>query len=248
MTTLVFFAAVFATALMSAVFGMAGGLLLMGVLAALYPVAAAMVAHGIVQAVSNGWRFWLLRRWTHARALAGFAVGGALAAGGLALVRLSVPEPVLFIALGLIPLLVWLPQGAFALDARRGPDAVAAGLLVTGLNVAAGVSGPLLDVFFQGSRDDRRVIVATKAACQGLSHVVKIAYYAGPAMSLAGGPPVWALALAVPLSMLGTTLGARVLDRMTDGDFRAWTKVIVTAIGAVWLARGVWLLLAPAAG
>ncbi|MFW5661415.1 MAG: sulfite exporter TauE/SafE family protein, partial [Oceanicaulis sp.] len=102
-------------------------------------------------------------------------------------------------------------------------------------------------VFFQQVEADRRAIVATKAACQVFSHGVKIVYYAGPALSLAGGldggPPLWALALAVPLSVLGTTLGARLLDRMSDANFRTWTKWIVTAIGAVYLARGIALFI-----
>ena len=54
MTALIILLATIATAMLSAVFGMAGGLILMGVLAALLPVASAMVVHGAVQSVSNG--------------------------------------------------------------------------------------------------------------------------------------------------------------------------------------------------
>src|SRR3546814_5444179 len=42
----------------------------------------------------------------------------------------------------------------------------------------AGVSGPLLDVFFVRSSMDRRAVVATKAACQTLSHLAKLIYFA----------------------------------------------------------------------
>ncbi|XBQ16133.1 MAG: sulfite exporter TauE/SafE family protein [Oceanicaulis sp.] len=246
MTTAGFLIAVAFTAALSAMFGMAGGLVLMGVLAALYPVSAAMVTHGVVQSVSNGWRGALLRRWVIWRAVGLFVIGSVLAAGGLALVSVILPKAWLFVALGLVPFLVWLPKDRFALDARRTADGLAGGVLVTGLNVVAGVSGPLLDVFFQQVETDRRAIVATKAVCQVFSHAVKIANYAGPALSLAGGleggPPLWALALAVPVSILGTTLGARLLDQMSDANFRRWTKWIVTAIGLVYLARGIALL------
>ena len=46
----------FATALLSGVFGMAGGLVLMGVLALILPVQAAFVTHGVLQLAANGWR------------------------------------------------------------------------------------------------------------------------------------------------------------------------------------------------
>ena len=41
------------TAAISGVFGMAGGLILMGVLASYVPVATAMVLHGFIQLISN---------------------------------------------------------------------------------------------------------------------------------------------------------------------------------------------------
>ena len=50
-----------ATAFLSGIFGMAGGLILMGVLLALMPVPAAMMLHGVTQLASNGWRAFLWR-------------------------------------------------------------------------------------------------------------------------------------------------------------------------------------------
>ena len=45
----------FFTATLSGIFGMAGGLLLMGALALVLPVQAAFVTHGLLQLVANGW-------------------------------------------------------------------------------------------------------------------------------------------------------------------------------------------------
>lgn len=70
MTALVILIAVFLTAILSAMLGMAGGLVLMGGLALVLPVSAAMVTHGAVQSVSNGWRAVLLRRFIAWKALA----------------------------------------------------------------------------------------------------------------------------------------------------------------------------------
>ena len=55
-------ATVVLTSMLSGVLGMAGGIILMALLVALKPVAAAMIIHGVVQATSNGSRAFLLRR------------------------------------------------------------------------------------------------------------------------------------------------------------------------------------------
>src|SRR5947207_15913347 len=55
-----------ATAFLSGLFGMAGGLILIGVLLTLMPLPTAMVLHAITQMASNGWRALLWRahiRW-----------------------------------------------------------------------------------------------------------------------------------------------------------------------------------------
>lgn len=242
MTIPIILFSVLATAFLSAVFGMAGGLILMGVLAALMPVSAAMVLHGAVQAVSNGWRAVILRRFIEWRALGWYAIGSVAAALMLASLSIILPRPWLFVALGLTPLLVWLPRHWFHLDATRPGHGVACGFVITGLNVLTGVAGPLLDVFFQNHDGDRRAIVATKAASQVAAHSVKIAYYIGPALAAGEGGDFWLIAVAIPLSVIGTTLGTKILDRMSDVAFRAWTKRIVTVIGAVYLVQGIAML------
>ena len=50
------------TALLSGVFGMAGGLILVGVLLVVMPLPQAMVLHAVTQMASNGWRALLWRQ------------------------------------------------------------------------------------------------------------------------------------------------------------------------------------------
>jgi uncharacterized membrane protein YfcA len=92
---------------------------------------------------------------------------------------------------------------------------------------------------------DRRAIVATKSVTQVLAHLVKIVFWGVPVIAAARGgafPPVWLFVLAVPLSMLGTTLGGKLLERMSDVDFKRTMKWLVTAIGAVMLLKAAeWL-------
>ncbi len=231
--------AAFATATLSGVFGMAGGLILMGALALVLPVSAAFVTHGILQLVANGWRAVLHRRHIAWRVVGWYALGSLLAGALVAVAALQPSKPVLYLLLGLVPGLVWLPQKRLRLDATRPPQAVASGLAVTGLNLTAGVAGPLLDIFFVRTELTRHQIVATKAATQVFAHLAKIVIYGAPLLAGAdsGAPPLWVFAVAIPLSMAGTALGGQILDRMSDVDFKRWLKWIVTAVGAVYLVQ-----------
>ncbi|MET0182576.1 MAG: sulfite exporter TauE/SafE family protein [Caulobacterales bacterium] len=232
-------ALVLVTATVSGVFGMAGGLMLMGGLTLVMPVQAAMVTHGAVQLVSNGWRAVIHRRHIGWPIIAFYAAGSLMAAFTLAAVSYAPSRAWTFLFLGLIPALAWLPKGVIEADAAKPSHAVICGLGVTGLNLIAGVAGPLLDVFFVRTTLTRHQIVSTKAATQVLSHLSKIIFYGAPLIAGAGEgfPPLWFFALAVPLSMLGAMIGGRILDRMSDVNFLKYSKYIITALGVFYLAQ-----------
>lgn len=225
---------------------MAGGLVLMGVLALILPVQAAFVTHGLLQLAANGARAFLQRDHIRWRVIAAYAAGALVAAGLVFYVAFTPSRVLLFLALGLTPLLTWLPGDRLRLDAERPAHAVLAGLGVTSLNLTAGVAGPLLDIFFVRTAMSRHAVVATKAATQVLAHLAKTVVY-GAALFRTGGqgmPAVWILALALPLSFAGTQAGGRLLDLMSDAGFRRWTRWIVTGIGAFYLVQAARLLLA----
>ena len=228
--------AAFVTATVSGVLGMAGGLLLMGALLVVLPAAVAFVVHGLLQLASNGWRAFLQRRHLHWHVVGWYCIGAAVAAVAVAAVAYTPDKALTYLLLGLVPALVWLPQRALRLDAARPAHAVLAGAAVTALNLVAGVAGPLLDVFFVRTTMGRHAVVATKAGTQVLSHAAKIAVYGGAAAGGTGVPYTLVL-LAVPLSMLGTLVGSRLLDRMTDASFASATRWVVTGIGAVYLVQ-----------
>ena len=248
-------AATFVTATISGVFGMAGGLILMGVLASIVPVATAMVMHGFIQIVSNGSRAFLLRKHISWALTGRYALGIGAAIALIALIAWRPTQPMVFIMLGLTGMLVWIPKAWVDINVERRFQAELCGFLVQTLNTIAGVAGPLLDLFFVKSQLPRQAVVATKAITQVMAHAVKIAFWGWPLLTLltaptgdtmVGLPPLWVFALVIPLSLAGTWLGGLILDRMTDANFRTWTKWIVTATGAVYLSQGVSLLLVAA--
>ena len=173
-------------AVISGLFGMAGGLVFMGIIASLMSVSAAMVVHGIVQSISNGSRSTILRchiRWD----ILGWQLLGALPAIIFMLWMAFTPDKAqLFLALGLLPLLLWLPKGLLAGDAEKPAHAVLCGALVMGLNLGAGVAGPALDFFYVKTALSRKAIVATKAVTMFASHLVKIGYFGIPLLRAQG--------------------------------------------------------------
>ncbi|MGD9811604.1 MAG: TSUP family transporter [Sphingobium sp.] len=234
-------AAAFLTALLSGVFGMAGGLVLMGALAFVLPVSAAFVTHGILQLVANGWRAILHRAHIRWGVIAFYGAGSVTAALLVHAVAFVPSRPLLFLMLGLVPMLIWLPRTWLSLDAGRPPQAVACGFAVTGLNLVAGVAGPALDLFFVRTELSRHEIVSTKAASQVLAHGAKIAVYGAPLLAAGGQgmPQWWVFALSIPFSVVGTTLGGRILDRLSDRGFKRATALLVTAIGCLYLLKAI---------
>lgn len=234
--------AVFATSVLSGVFGMAGGLVLLGALLALLPVATAIAVQGAIQTVANGSRAWFSRGYIDWRILGFICAGIAMAAALLMALRYRPDLATVCIVIGLTPVLVWIPQSWLALDASRPLHGVLCGFIGGGLNLAVGVAGPSIDIFFIRTQMDRRRIIATKAATQVVSHLAKVGFYGGLAQGMTGAD--WGLvAVGAPFAILGTRAGHRILQRLTDQRFREWTRAIVTGIGIFYLARGLTLLL-----
>ncbi|WIY53462.1 sulfite exporter TauE/SafE family protein [Devosia sp. YIM 151766] len=242
LTAVIVAIAVFCTATLSGIFGMAGGLVLLGVMLTLLPVASAIAVQGAIQVVANGSRAWFSREHIDWRILGFICLGLIMAALALLVLRYVPDLMIVCFAIGLMPILVWIPKGWLALDASKPHHAMLCGFLGGGLNLAIGVSGPIVDIFFIRTQMDRRRIVATKAATQVISHLSKVLFYGMVVSAVAAND--WLLALiAAPFAVPGTSLGYHILQRMSDDGFRTWTRRIVTGIGIFYLGRGFSLLL-----
>jgi len=238
---LVLIIAVFGTALLSGVFGMAGGLVLLLVLSMRMSLPEAMVLHGAAQLVANGTRALL-----SAPHIRGSVMGPYILAGVVMLLVCRASGVVLGTALALMitGALPWIEPVLSkarvpAVDKRSG--AFLCGALVTGLHLTAGVSGPLLDLFFVRSTFERHEVVATKAATQCLGHLLKIVYFGGLASSLpVHGASAWMMLLVA--SIAGTTAGRQLLDRIDEDFFRRGSRLLIRSTGLACMARGVALV------
>lgn len=232
------------TSFISGILGMAGGMILMGVLLAVLPVPAAMMMHGISQLAANGWRALMLRNEVDWRVFRGYAIGAAIAMALFAATRLVVGKSGALVAMGCTPFVALLLPDRLHLNVERRGHSVACGVVCVALNLTAGIAGPILDVFFVRSKMSRHQVVATKALTQSLSHVIKIVYFGG-IMAVEGAQVApWLAATMVLLAVVGTTLSRQVLERITDASFRQWTRWTVMTLGAMYLVSGLRLLAA----
>jgi uncharacterized membrane protein YfcA len=230
-----------ATAFLSGVFGMAGGLILIGVLLALLPLQEAMALHAVTQMASNGWRGVLWIRYVRWPATATFLMGCGAAFAVWSVWRYVPSKPMALILLGISPFIVRCLPAALKPDPMKVVHGLTYGAICMSLMLLTGVTGPLIDSYFLGGGLQPKEIVATKAVCQTVSHTAKLLYFGGLVEQAAGIDPLLAAA-AVAASLVGTSLARPVLMRMSDRQYRSWTFYIVSAIGAMYLASGLWLL------
>ena len=234
---------VLVTSFISGILGMAGGMILMGILLLMMPLPAAMMMHGVTQLASNAWRALLWRKSVDWRVFRGYVAGAMLALGLFAMLQLVVSKPVALIVMGLTPFVgLALPESLHLNVERRG-HSFGCGVICSALSLTAGVSGPILDVFFVRSKMTRHAVVATKAMTQSFSHLQKIIYFGAMVAGARGVVEPWLAAMMVLLAFTGTSLSRRVLERMNDQSFRFWTRWTVMALGTYYIANGVWLLL-----
>jgi uncharacterized membrane protein YfcA len=241
--TLIIILATLGTAFLSSIFGMLGGLILMGILVSIMPVSQAMVLHGLIQLTSNGYRAWLNRKDINWSIVATLIVGNIIALAGLVFVAFVPDRITVLLALGLLPYIAWaLPKNA-ALDVTKKPIGLLAGMVVVATNLLAGVGGPLLDVFFQRVDMTRHQVVATKAVAQSLGHISKVIFFGFLTVSASNDwPMLWLVLIAMTASVTGTTLGKKILDKINDEIFFLWTQRILLSVGAVFIVYALYLI------
>jgi uncharacterized membrane protein YfcA len=232
---------IISTSFLSGLFGMAGGMILLGVLLVYFDVATGMVIFSVIQFVANGWRAALWWRFVLWRIFFVYLLGAMLSFAIMRYVAIVPSKAAVYLSLGLLPFLVeLLPARARPNIEWRGVPFIT-GFLTTIIQLLSGVGGLFLDIFFQKSMLDRKTTIATKAVTQTFSHVVRAVYF-GSFTGLVDAVPLWVFVPAIILSMAGTSLAALILERMTDIGFRQWTRRVIFAVSAIFLVRGLMLL------
>ena len=238
----ILFAVAFATAVLSAIVGMAGGITLLAAMLLFLPPLWAIPLHGVIQLVSNGSRTWIQREharfdwlWRYSLLLLPMGALGLLLAQRL-------PPDATRAAIGLFVLLAtWAPawlriDRAAALPPER--RFLWLGGVVGFLNPTIGATGPLLAPFFLNLGLTRQALVGTKAASQAAGHLAKIVLFGGFGFAFAPHLPL--LVGASVAVVAGTWLGSRILDRVSERAFVLLYKTVLTGIAIRLVASALW--------
>jgi len=221
------------TAGVSAVLGMAGGIMLLAVMLLFLEPAIAIPIHAIVQLTSNSSRTLIHAKQVRRDLLWPYVL--LLLPAGLLTVPLAqdLPADALRLAIGCFVIVAtwrrqWLLLGLDPNRVPAGPRFAILGAGAGALGPLIGATGPFIAPFFLGIGLTRFELIGTKAACQASGHAAKLILFGMAGFGyLRFGPLMIAMAIC---TIAGTWLGTRLLHRLDDERFAQIYKLALTAV------------------
>lgn len=226
-------AAALLTSILSAVVGMAGGIVLLAIMLLFLPPLVVIPLHGVVQLVSNSSRTFIQRAHLRWDVIWRYAIL-LLPMGFLGLqIAQRLPADAAKAMIGVFVLLATWAPAALTLGTHPEETNPHRRFFVLGgvagiLNVTVGAIGPLIAPFFLNLGLTRFQLIGTKAASQMLGHLAKLIVY-----GVAGFAYVeWlgVLAILAACVVAGTWLGSRMLERVNEQWFVRIYKTVLTLI------------------
>lgn len=237
--------------LISAVIGMAGGMISLAVMLCFLSHGEAVPTHAVVQLFGNGTRVLVFLKDVHWAALGRFTLGalpGMVVGMTLlwAMGEAEQAEPYLKTLIGLYILVAtYLPKsGKQRGESTRSWDFVGLGFASGIASLTVGAVGPLIGPMFVRRDFPKERLIATKAICQLVTHIAKIPVFF--TLRELDVPRLGTIALVMILmAVLGTLLGRRMVDRVREGHFVLAYRIGLTISGVkVMFVDGVGQLLA----
>ena len=256
--------AALATSALSAVLGMGGGALLLAVMLTALPWAEVIPLHAVVQLASNGTRVLAYLPQVSWPVVVRFAAGllpggllGALLIGELARSPGADPWLKLLVGAWILVMLV-IPEPARSprnaddgepsndnpLQVGHWWDWPALGFVAGSCALAVGAVGPLIAPLFLRRPMTRQQVVATKAVCQSLLHLVKLPVFVA-LWNFDYGRSALLLAVLVVCVVPGTLIGRRLLaHHVSEALFRRMYRLALLLAGSkVFIVDGLLPLL-----
>ena len=212
------------TSFVSALFGVGGGAILLGVMTLWMPPAALVPVHGMVQLGSNGFRALLLITNLEKSILLPFVAGtvvGSIASGSL---LLQFPDWVM--QLMIAGFLIWTVFGKSPAFGKQG--AMFAGGFSGFLTMMVGATGPFVSGFVKAMNLAPVSHVATSAVLMTFQHLLKLIVFGVLGFAF---QPYWKLIAAMILvGFVGTFLGKKLLVRISAEKFRVLLNIVLIVL------------------
>ncbi len=227
------------TSTLSGALGMAGGVILLAIFLVVFPLPIALILHGLTQTSSNGFRAFINREHIRKKVIYPYIIGAILAYGVFEFIHIRPSKKVIFILLGLMPLLGILKRTSIHFDIEKKGRSFLCGIAVSATQAVAGVSGSVLDLFYLSSTLGRFSIVANKAFTQAFGHMLKTFYflqiYNFKVTDIS--PEMYAIAIITPL--FGSIFGKKILGKFNDNSFLVVAKTLMIFFSGVMLYKGI---------
>lgn len=230
MTTAILAISTLCTAIISAIIGMGGGVLLLSVMTFFMPMSVIIPVHGLVQLISNLSRLVILRKdiiysYTY-YFLIGLPIGVILAV--YILKNYLNDYHALSVVLLLIIYSLFKPKKMPHFHLQRWGWTLL-GLATGILAIIAGAVGPMIAPFF--IRDDlkKEEIIATKASFQMFAHFMKIPAFFY--MSFNYEDYSHLIVIMGIMAVVGTKIGTNILGKVDNDLFKKLYKLVIGLSG-----------------
>ncbi len=229
-------------ALISSMFGLAGGTVLFFLLTLALDAKLAIPLHAGVQLIANGARLgayfksieWRVVGWFSILLLPGALLGGQL--------YMHFEPAVLEWLIGIFILIsIFAPR----ITARKTSNGtiVALGFISGFLGMIVAVTGPLIASFFNMNNLTRERLVATKSFCQGVAQLAKMIVFSTAVGFDFGNYQSLIIVLGVA-AVVGTFTGKFLLKYMSDQKYQRVNTALFIMIAAVMLLKPVYSMIA----
>ena len=220
----------FLTSLLTAAFGIGGGVAMVAVLASLLPPAALIPVHAVIQVGSNAGRMLIMRAHIDWPVWGVFLVGTVVGVAIGGLIAVDLPPAAIQIAVGLF--ILWTIFFKPPLFLRH--SAWLAGGFSSVLTMFFGATGPFVAAYLKTRGYDRMTQVGTHAACMTAQHFLKILAFG--VLGFAFGPYIPLIVGMIGAGFLGTIVGRRILMKIDEAFF----KRVLNAILILLSLRLIW--------
>ena len=232
--------AAFITSSISAILGMGGGIILLGIMALIIPEGYMVIAlHGMIQLFSNTTRTYIFREYLKKELITEFLKGVLL---GLSLstlliifliqlfdvesanqIKVEILKPLIGI------FIIWFLFFKKTTQTIKNKSFILVGGISGLATTFIGATGPLIAPFFLNNKLSKNNIIANKAACQMITHFGKIPLF----IYFFNVNYINEYQILLPLILavfLGTNFGKILLQFIPENIFRILFKTALTII------------------
>ena len=228
------------TSSISAVLGMGGGIILLGIMAIIIPDGYMVIAlHGMIQLFSNTTRTFIFRNHIKSYVIKDFGIGaliGAIISGLIIYILIQIYDvdsasqiKVDFLKPIIGLFIIWYLFLKKPKKERKTVSFLRVGGISGISSIFIGATGPLIAPFFLNGDFKKENIIANKAAGQMITHLTKIPLF----IYFFNVSYIKEYAVLIPLIIsvyIGTNLGKKVLSFIPEKTFKILFKICLTII------------------